>query len=227
MGQGPARGSRGFGETAAMNQMEALQRIRELGVQSFETRDVSALLRISPANASVLLSRLGSRGHVQRISRGRWSIGGRSERERLAEELAAPAPAYVSLQSALYRHGLLDQIPDVIYAVTLGRARLVRSPLGTVSFHRMPPALFGGFETDGSGAKMATAEKALFDFAYLGPTRSRHFTSLPEMEFPRGFRWKELEFWADKIAGKSRQIHVRRKLLALRQSRSRIQMEKR
>jgi len=36
-----------------MNQMEALQRIQQLGVSSFESRDVSALLQVSPANASM------------------------------------------------------------------------------------------------------------------------------------------------------------------------------
>jgi hypothetical protein len=41
-----------------MNQTEALQKIQRLGVPAFETRDVSALLRVKPANASVLLSRL-------------------------------------------------------------------------------------------------------------------------------------------------------------------------
>lgn len=39
-----------------MNQIEALQRIRRLGVPGFETRDVAALLRVSPANASMVLS---------------------------------------------------------------------------------------------------------------------------------------------------------------------------
>jgi hypothetical protein len=209
-----------------MNQTEALRQIRELGVQSFETRDISALLRTSPANASVILSRLGSRGLVKRIARGRWSTGGPSERERLAEAIAAPLPAYVSLQSALYRHGIIEQIPEVIYAVTLGRARVVRSPLGVVSFHRMPPALFGGFETAKNGSKIATSEKALFDFVYLSPARSRRFASLPETAFPRAFRWKEVMSWTDKIVGKSRQIHVRRKLLALRQAQSRIRSEK-
>jgi Mn-dependent DtxR family transcriptional regulator len=49
-----------------MNQTEALQRIQALGVPSFETRDVSALLRVAPANASIILTRLASRGFVRR-----------------------------------------------------------------------------------------------------------------------------------------------------------------
>ncbi|MGA2015542.1 MAG: hypothetical protein ABSH26_01205 [Opitutaceae bacterium] len=199
-----------------MNQTEALQRIQSLGVPSFETRDISALLRVSPANASVLLSRLAARGFVRRLARGRWLTGTQPNREQLAEHVAAPSPAYVSLQSALFRHGLIEQVPEVLYAVTLGRARRVRTPLGAVSLHRMPPKLYGGYETADDGTKMATAEKALFDLLYLGPTRLRLFASLPEMELPRSFRWAEVSRWTNKIAGKSRRAFVKRKVASLK-----------
>jgi predicted transcriptional regulator of viral defense system len=200
-----------------MNQPEALQKIQQLGVPAFETRDVAALLRVRPANASALLTRLASRGFVRRLARGRWSIGAQA-RDQLAEQVAAPSPAYVSLQSALFRHGLVEQVPEVLYAVTLGRARRVRTPAGTVSLHRMPPALFGGYETVADGARIATPEKALFDLLYLSPTRSRLFVTLPELELPRSFRWREAADWAKKIVGKSRRTFVERKLALLRTS---------
>lgn len=202
-----------------MNQVEALQKIQQLGVTAFETRDISALLRVSPANASVLLSRLASRGFVRHLARGRWSIGAQANREQLAEQVAAPSPVYISLQSALFRHGLIEQVPEVIYAVTLGRARRVRTPVGTVSLHRMPPQLFGGFATTDDGAKMATAEKALFDLLYLSPTRTRLFVHLPEIEFPKSFRWAEVSRWTKRIAGKSRRAFVEQRLASLRSSR--------
>ena len=206
-----------------MNQSEALQKIQQLGVTSFETRDISALLHVSPANASALLSRLASRGFVRRLARGRWSIGASPNREMLAEQIAAPAPTYVSLQSALFRHGLIEQVPDVLYAVTLGRARRVQTPSGSVSLHRMPPALFGGYETTHEGAKVATAEKALFDLFYLSPTRSRLFIHLPEIEFPKSFRWAEVAKWTKRIVGKSRRAFVEQKLAALRAVRSTVE----
>ena len=201
-----------------MNQAEALQKIQSLGAPVFETRDISALLRVSPANASVLLSRLASRDFVRRLARGRWSIGMHPNREQLAEQVAAPSPAYVSLQSALFRHGLIEQVPEMLYAVTLGRARRIRTPLGAVSLHRLPPALFGGYEVATDGTKTATAEKALFDLLYLAPTRSRLFARLPEMELPRSFRWNEVARWTKKIAGMSRRAFVERKLAALKSS---------
>jgi predicted transcriptional regulator of viral defense system len=199
-----------------MNQVEALQRIQQLGVPTFETRDISALLRVTPANASVLLSRLASRGFVRHMARGRWSLAGRTNREQLAELLAAPSPAYVSLQSALFRHGMIEQVPDVLYCVTLGRARRIHTPAGTVSLHRLPTKLFGGFETTDEGTKMATPEKALFDLIYLSPTRTRLFVHLPELELPKSFRWADVARWAKKISGKNRRTFVEEKLLEMR-----------
>ena len=200
-----------------MNQMEALQRIQALQVPSFETRDVSALLQVSPANASALLGRLARRNLVNRLTRGRWTLD-RQSRDLLAEKVAAPAPAYLSLQSALFRHGVIEQVPGMIYAVTLGRARKVHTSNGTVSLHRLPPALFGGFEQMADGAKVATVEKALFDLCYLSPTRSRLFVRLPEAELPHSFRWPEVARWTKLIAGKSRRAFVESKLKEYRES---------
>lgn len=199
-----------------MNQMEALQKIQGLGVASFETRDVSALLQVSPANASVLLSRLAGRELVVRLARGKWILGTGS-RSLVAEQVAAPYPAYVSLQSALFRHGAIGQVPAITFAVTLGRARKVKTPHGMVSLHRMPPELFGGFEVTENG-KLATVEKSLFDLVYLAPTRSRLFVRLPELELPRSFRWAETARWTKRIAGSSRRAFVETKLAELRQT---------
>ena len=41
-----------------MNQIEALRRLRRLGTPVFETRDASALLDVTPANANMILRRL-------------------------------------------------------------------------------------------------------------------------------------------------------------------------
>jgi predicted transcriptional regulator of viral defense system len=118
--------------------------------------------------------------------------------------ISAPSPSYVSLQSALFHHGLIEQIPSVIYAAAPGRPRRVKTPLGTVSFHRLPPELFEGFEITADGAKVATAEKALFDLLYLSPSRSRLFAKLPEIQLPRRFRWAALRRYAARVKSQGR-----------------------
>lgn len=198
-----------------MNQAEALQKLRGLGVPTFETRDAAALLGITPANASLLLGRMSGRELVGRLGRGTWTMG-RTSAGVIAEQLAAPYPAYVSLQSALFRHGLIEQVPAITFAVTLGRARMVKTPQGSVSLHRMPPELFGGFAEAEDGGKLATPEKALFDWVYLSPTRSRLFVKLPELEIPRSFSWPETARWVKRIHGTSRRVFAEAKLAGLR-----------
>ncbi len=203
-----------------MNQTEALQKIQRLGVPAFETRDISALLRVShPPTLQPLLFTARQHGRFarRRLARGRWSVGAQTNREQLAEQVAAPSPTYISLQSALFRHGLIEQVPDLLYAVTPRTgAASKHAGRSTVSLHRMPPALFGGYETAADGTKVATAEKALFDLLYLSPTRSRLFTKLPEIELPRSFRWAKVAEWAKKIPGKSRRTYVEQKVASLK-----------
>jgi predicted transcriptional regulator of viral defense system len=195
-----------------MNQIEALQRLQKLGAPVFETRDAAALLSVTPANANAILRRLAQQGLLTHLSRGRWLTGTSIARFALPELISAPNPAYVSMQSALFQHGIIEQVPAVIYAVTLARPRRIGTPLGTISFHRLPPALFLGFEVDDDGAKIATPEKALFDVLYLAPARSRLFARLPELEFPRDFRWAQLREFANLVRAAIRRTFIERRI---------------
>src|SRR5690349_20844655 len=127
-----------------MNQIEALRRLKPLGI-GFEPRDEATALQGTSANAHMIVSRLARVGLLSHLSRGRWLQSSQVSRFAIPELISAPSPAYVSLQSALFHHGLIEQVPSVIYAVTLGRPRRVRTPAGVVSFHRLPPELFIGF----------------------------------------------------------------------------------
>lgn len=191
-----------------MNQIEALRQLEASGIQAIATRDAAALLRVKPANAHMILSRLAKQGYLSHLSRGRWALPKTVQREMLPEHLAAPAPACVSLQTALFQHGLIEQIPALLYAVTTGRTRRVTTPDATVSLHHIPAQLFTGFELTAGGAKMATPEKALFDLLYLGPGRSRVFASLPEIEFPRGFSWRQVRRYVELVGSSSRRRFV-------------------
>jgi predicted transcriptional regulator of viral defense system len=195
-----------------MNQIEALRRLQSLGTPVFETRDASALLTVTPANANMILSRLADQGQLVHLARGRWLIAKNLSRLALPELISAPYPAYVSMQSALFHHGLVEQIPAVIYAVTLGRPRRVTTPMAVISFHRLPAELFSGFVLNDDGAKIASPEKALFDVLYLGPGRSRLFASLPELEFPREFRWSQLRDLAKVVKSSTRRTFIERRI---------------
>jgi predicted transcriptional regulator of viral defense system len=200
-----------------MNQIDALQRLQKLAAPVVESRDVAALLQVSTSNATTILRRLARKGIIVHLSRGRWLVNLKIDHLGLPELISAPYPAYISLQSALFHHGLIEQIPSVIYAVTPARPRRLLTPLGTISFHRMPPELFKGFElSSGSDAKIATPEKALFDLLYLAPGRSRVFSNLPELTIPRRFQWQRLKEYTELVKSAGRQAYIAERIRTLR-----------
>ena len=204
-----------------MNQIEALQRLRALATPVVESRDVAALLQVSASNATTILRRLAAEGMVVHLSRGRWLLNQRIDRLALPELISAPYPAYISLQSALFHHGLIEQIPSILYAVTPGRPRRLRTPMASISFHRMPPELFKGFElSSSSDAKIAIPEKALFDLIYLAPGRSRVFSKLPELTIPRRFQWQRLKEYTELVKSSGRRAFIAERIKSIRSTAS-------
>jgi predicted transcriptional regulator of viral defense system len=171
-----------------MRLLEARTRLLAMGQPVFTTGDAAACLGITRAHASKVMSRLAIAADIVPLSHGLWGVRDRVQALALPQYLTAPFPSYVSLQSALYYHGMISQIPAVTYAVSLARTRRFKTPLGSVSIHHVDPSFFFGFEPAGDqGAKMATPEKALLDVLYLGPAKTRLFRVLPELEFPKTF----------------------------------------
>ena len=198
-----------------MNAREALGRLRALKVPAATTSEAAAVLGLTIEAASQTLRRLAAAGLVQGVRKGLWALGESSSALALAEYVTAPYPSYVSLQTALYRRGLVEQIPSMVFLVSVGRPARVATSLGTYSVHHVDPSLFGGFDVDAAGVKMATAEKALVDFLYLSPARSGLFAALPELELPRDFRWPLAREWSARIPSARGRTIVDRRLAEL------------
>ena len=205
-----------------MTLLDALSTLASMGATVFATSDAAARLRVPNGHASVMLARLAASGHVIRLRRGVWALPNRVDPLALPEYLTAPFPSYVSLQSALYLHGMISQMPAVTYAVSLARTRRFTTPLGTVSVHHVQPAFFFGFEDAGrSGGRLATPEKALVDFLYLTPARSNLFRALPELEWPKRFSVRRARSIVKRIEPVRRRTLVSRALDRLLEQRDR------
>lgn len=199
-----------------MNQVEALAKLERLNQPLFETRDIAALLGVERSNATQIARRLAKAGLLLKLARGKWALRN-ANRFAVAEHLTSPFPAYISLQSALYYHGMISQIPAVTYAVSLARPRRYETPLGAFSVHHVESSFFFGYELDETGAaKIAVPEKALIDFFYFRPARTRLFTKLPEIELPKKISWKLARRMATKIQSHSRRVLVEQSLASIR-----------
>jgi predicted transcriptional regulator of viral defense system len=176
-----------------MRLIEIFYKLKALGQPILQTREVAALLKIKTSTASKILSRLAKHKHIIYLRRGLWGIPEQIDPLMLPEYLTAPLPSYISLQSALFYHAMISQIPNLIYAVSLARTKKFTTPLGTVSIHHIQPDFFFGFEAIGKHQiKMATPEKAIFDTLYLSIAKSKLFYPLPELELPKRFSIKKV-----------------------------------
>ncbi len=203
-----------------MTLVDALASLAAGGTPVFETGDAAVRLDLSNAHASKVLGRLAAARHVVRLRRGLWAFPDRVDPLTLPARLTAPLPSYVSLQSALYFHGMISQVPRVVYAVSLARTRRYTTSLGVVSIHHVVPGFFFGFQEAGrQGAYIASPEKTLVDFLYFAPARSKLFRALPELALPRGFSARRARAMTERIESPKRRVMVTRSLERLLESR--------
>lgn len=197
---------------------EFYQQLIAIGLPVFKTEDVAMLSNISNQHASQLLGRLGQTKQVVQVKRGIWVLPDKIEPFTLPYFLTMPAPCYISLQSALSYHGMIMQIPEIVYAVSIARTRVYQTPMATISIHHLTPKMLFGYEEIAPYINIATPEKALVDFLYLHQARSRQFVKLPELESPDNFNIKRMKQYIDMIPYQKRRIKVQSltdKLLAI------------
>lgn len=181
-----------------MRATEAYTRILNLNRPVVSTAEVSSLLAVPASSASAVLARLAKDGLLVRLRGGLWAISSGIDPYVLPPYLTAPFPSYISTWTALYHHGMVDQIPRNVYVVSLDRTRRIQTPFATFVVHHINPELFEGFETR-DGVLMAQPEKALFDTVYLAAARGRRHTFLPEIEIPERFSEAKIRNWIRRI----------------------------
>ncbi len=179
------------------------QALRALGRPVFTTREVAALRGSSIAATSQSLTRLQAQGRVVRVARGVWCDpeDPRFTPFALVHFLTGAHPAYLSFVSALHLHGVVEQIPQVVYAATTGHTSRKRTPVGTYSFHRIGPDFFNGFHwyRGRNEFLIAEPEKALIDSLYVASRRGKRFGSFPELDLTSGFDVSRAEHWIASI----------------------------
>ncbi len=181
-----------------MRTTEAYAKLLKFGNPILTTREASGWLRVGNAATMNLLRQLAKHGLVVRVRRGLWGIAGQLNPYDLPAHLTVPYPSYVSLWTALYHHGMIAQIPRIIYLVSLDRPKRIKTSIATYEVHRINAELFGGFAVQ-DHAKIAVPEKALFDTVYILGIRGKRSLRLPELELPSAFNEAGLKEWILRI----------------------------
>jgi len=198
-----------------MNLLSAHQKLKQLE-PTFFTKDAAMVLGVTDKYAAIILARLEKQQAIVHLARGRWAYSDSVDPLILPSILAFPMKAYVSLYSALYYRGMIDQIPSTVFAISNGKTKIFETPIAKISIHSINPFLFTGYEMIGKNCiLMATAEKALFDTLYLMPAKSNLFKRLTELELPDDFNFSHFKPWIKQVKNKSRRVMIENKLKAM------------
>lgn len=171
-----------------MKLINALNKLLTAKQSVLRTQDAAMILGISRQHASQLLRRLSQENSIIPLKKGLWLIDKKMNAYQLPPYLISPFPCYFSLYTALYLHGMISQIPDTLYVITVGRTQRLHTSIADYSFHHVNPDFFFGFSTSEENyTPLATPEKAFIDTLYFIPTKSKRFHSLPELVLTDNF----------------------------------------
>jgi predicted transcriptional regulator of viral defense system len=193
--------------------------IQQVDRPVFTTREIASVCGTSLSSASQMLKRREKNEQIIRAARGIWCVptDPRFTQFQLVPFLAGTHQAYVSFFSALQLHGMIEQIPQVVYAATTAHTRRRTTPIGTFSFHRMNPQLFAGFDWYNRNWSflIARPEKSLVDCLYLSSRKGKRFGRFPEIELGRPFSRRKAWLWVKKIPDARIRQNVHLKLASL------------
>lgn len=186
------------------SRLTVAQAIQAAGRPVFTSREIAALRNSSLSAASQALNRMEQRGLLLGPARGLWCVPAdpRFTQFSLVPLLAGSHPAYVSFLSALHLHGLIEQIPQVVYAATTGHTRTAKTSVGTFSFHRIHTGFFAGFDwyRGRQDFLIASPEKALVDCFYLSSRKGKRFGFFPEIDLEGAISLRRVKEWIRRIS---------------------------
>jgi predicted transcriptional regulator of viral defense system len=165
---------------------DAYADLLKLGRPIVETGEAANRLALSTKRTSELLRSLEETGLVRRVRHGLWALNPKLDPFAVPPYLTAPFPAYVSVWSALARHGMIEQIPRTISVCSTVEPRRTSTSFGVYEIHHLVPELFDGYTGDDVKGYLAIPEKALFDTVYLRAPQGGQLR-LPELELSEGF----------------------------------------
>ncbi len=147
------------------------------------------------------ITTLLSEGSILRVKKGLYVFGERLRRHQVSRELLSNllyGPSYVSREYALYYHGLIPEQVPTLTAMTTGRARSFRTPLGLFTYSTLPlPGYAVGVTlavADEKSFFIASPEKALADLVYT--TAGLQLRSRLDVE---RFLFEDLRITSDEI----------------------------
>jgi predicted transcriptional regulator of viral defense system len=148
-----------------MRGIELLKIMKDLNKPFFAIADLEKITKLSRKSLYVALKRWVEKGFIERIAPGIYSpMLSDVSVEKVAAQLYIPN--YLSFESALARHGILNLIPHTLTFATTRKTKRYTLRNQDVEFRQLSSVLFFGFEMKG-GINIAVPEKAFLDQVYF------------------------------------------------------------
>ena len=148
-----------------MKGIELLRILQRINKQFYTTADLEKITGLDRNSLYVALERWVAGGFIERLAQGIYiPMGGVISPEIVASQLYIPN--YLSFESALSKHGVLNLIPYIVTFATTRKTKKYIIQKKEVEFRQIAPQLFFGYEMK-SGVNIASPEKAFLDQIYL------------------------------------------------------------
>lgn len=134
---------------------------------------------------------------LERIIKGIYKLKETEIREEFLLASYCNENSYISLESALSFYGMIQEYPYSITSVSTKKTKKITTHYGVFSYRKIKSDLFFGFTVMNSANyiyRLATPEKALFDFIYLNQREIKTPDYFKEMRLslPQDISWKKL-----------------------------------
>jgi len=156
------------------------------GLEVFSTRDLAALFPPRDRGlANLQLHQWARRGWIRRLKRGLFELAW-PEPEVVPDFLVANRlyePSYVSLDAAMFQHGLIPDVAAQVTSVTSGTTKRFVNAHGVFTYFSISAGAFRGYglvTVEGREIRMAEPEKAVVDRLYAAVRRGEPAGPLAE-----------------------------------------------
>jgi predicted transcriptional regulator of viral defense system len=148
-----------------MKGIELLKKLRDINKPFFTIADLEKITRLPRNSLYVTLKRWVDAGIIERVAQGIYGpLSGDISPEKIAAHLYFPN--YLSFESALAKHGILNLIPYTLTFATTRKTRKFTLRKREIEFRKISPQFFSGYEMK-NGINIATPEKAFLDELYF------------------------------------------------------------
>jgi len=165
-----------------MKGLELLKMLQKINKPFYTIADLEKITGLSRNSLYVALKRWETGEIIERVSQGIYiPMGSNVSLENVAAQIYIPN--YLSFESALTKHGILNLIPYTLTFATTRKTKKYTLQKQKIEFRQISPELFFGFEMK-NGIYIASPEKAFLDQVYFA-TRGKASLDFDELDIKK------------------------------------------